>query len=205
MYAWRGYETRESPEPPEALTTLIARGPGKRTLATLSIRLDETAPMAVETLYPDEVTMLRASGATLCEFTRLAVDQTEHSLDVLASAFHAAFLYARRLRRRSDLLVEVNPRHASFYRQMLGFRQLGPQRLCPRVNAPAVLLWLPLRYAEDQISRFGGKGLSAGVRSLYPRFLAPQEEPALLAELAPAIAQASQPRPDDRSARPKPR
>ena len=184
MYAWRGYRPQNEAERLSSTTTLLARSQDGRAIATISIGVDRSRPLMAESLYPDEIRMLRASGSILCEFTQLAVDQVDHSLDLLASTFHAAYLYARRRFGCTDLLAEVNPRHAAFYRQLLGFRQVGPQRLCPRVGAPALLLWLPLRYAEEQIARLGGTGTDAGVRSLYPRFFAPEQEPEILAALA---------------------
>jgi hypothetical protein len=38
----------------------------------------------------------------------------------------------------------VNPRHAGFYEKILGFAVVGAERICPRVNAPALLMRLDL-------------------------------------------------------------
>jgi hypothetical protein len=71
----------------------------------------------------------------------------------------------------------VNPRHVAFYKRMLGFNQLGPERMCSRVNAPAVLLRLELEYVDQQIALLGGKSDTAsGVRSLYPYFFNKSDE-----------------------------
>ena len=35
--------------------------------------------------------------------------------------FHIAYIFARRMHDRTDLLIEVNPRHVRFYERMLGF------------------------------------------------------------------------------------
>ena len=88
----------------------------------------------------------------------------------------------------TDLLIEVNPRHVRFYQRMLGFRQLGPERACPRVGgAPAVLLWLRLKHAHEQIELYGGhQDKYAEARSLYPFFFAPQEEDGIVGRLTPA-------------------
>jgi hypothetical protein len=77
----------------------------------------------------------------------------------------------------TDVVIEVNPRHVAFYKRMLGFKEFGPERLCSRVNAPAVLLRLELEYVDQQIELLGGKGDSAGgVRSLYPFFFNKNDE-----------------------------
>lgn len=182
MYGWRGYHSDPAHDDPNCVT-LVASTPDK-TLATITVGFDSPAGMAVGALYPDHVARMQADGARLCEFTRLAVDRNEHSRELLAMMFHVAYMYARRLHQRTDLLIEVNPRHVRFYMRMLGFRRLGPERMCPRVNAPAVLMWLPLAYAERQIALLGGKGDAAvGVRSLYPLFFSPTEENGITARL----------------------
>ena len=38
------------------------------------------------------------------------------------------------------VVIEVNPRHVRYYERMLGFEVIGPERMNPRVEAPAVLL-----------------------------------------------------------------
>jgi hypothetical protein len=113
----------------------------------------------------------------VCEFTRLAIDEALRSKPVIAALFHTAYIYARRIRACTDLVVEVNPRHVKFYERMLGFHAFGPVRDDPRVQAPATLLHLDLRHAEAQIAKFGGNAeLAARIRSLYPFFFAPREE-----------------------------
>lgn len=167
MYGWRGYKTDPTATSSRAVT--LVAFVGQRLVGTLTVGFDSPAGLACGTLYPDQVVRLRDEGARLCEFTRLAVDGAEHSTELLAMMFHVAFIYARHLRGGTDLLIEVNPRHVAFYKRMLGFEQLGPERTCPRVNAPAVLLRLKLQHAEQQIARFGGhEGIAKGVRSLYP-------------------------------------
>ncbi|TXL68399.1 N-acyl amino acid synthase FeeM domain-containing protein [Zeimonas arvi] len=187
MYGWRGYRTEgaETTARPEVRSARNDASPtgvtliaflGQRLVGTLTVGVDSPAGLACSELYPDEVARLRAEGARICEFTRLAVDGAEHSTQLLAMMFHVAFIYARQLRGGTDLLVEVNPRHAAFYRRMLDFSQLGPERVCSRVNAPAVLLGLKLEHAEQQIARFGGHDeIARGVRSLYPLGFRPEE------------------------------
>jgi hypothetical protein len=113
----------------------------------------------------------------LCEFTKLAIDNDVRSRPLLAALFHLAFIYARRMYYCTDLLIEINPRHVSFYRRMLGFQQLGLQRFNARVAAPAVLMGLCLTHAETQIQHYGGHPqLYATVRSLYPYAFSRNEE-----------------------------
>jgi len=175
-YEWRGYSGASLPVGlPNRIT--LAAFQADRPVATISVGVDAPGGLAVEALYPDEVRALRQAGATLCEFTRLAVDDMIRSRSVLASLFHVAYIYARRLRSCTDLVIEVNPRHVRFYRSMLGFEHCGDKRIDPRVGAPAILLKLRLSHAEHEIAEFGGRAeLADKIRLLYPLFYSPIEE-----------------------------
>jgi len=185
MYGWRGYDTEPATSHPNCITLIASMG--DKALATITVGFDSDVGLAVGNLYPEQVERLRADGAHICEFTRLAVDRNKHSKELLAMLFHVAYMYARRMNGKTDLLIEVNPRHVRFYNRMLGFRTLGPERICPRVNAPAILMWLPLQYAEEQIELHGGQREdSVGNRSLYPLFFSPVEEIGITARLRAA-------------------
>jgi hypothetical protein len=182
MYGWRGYSVSPIAENRQPIT--IVASDRERALSTISIGFDSKQKLLADSLYGDELDRLRASGARLCEFTRLAVDRNEQSRDVLAMMFHIAYMYARRFARCTDLLIEVNPRHVRFYRAMLGFEVLGEERTCPRVNAPAVLLRLDLAYCEKQIALYGGhRELAQTIRSLYPLAFSQREEDGICGRL----------------------
>lgn len=176
MYNWRGYDTVGlSGDNPNRIT-LMADAAGEP-IGTLTIGLDSPSGLLVDQLYHDEIDRLRANGAIVCEFTKLAVDQAMQSKRVLAALFQLAYIYAHRIHQASDVVIEVNPRHVAFYKRMLGFAQLGEERMCPRVHAPAVLLRLSMAYARDQIARYGGHFTDLpGVRSVYPYFLSTKDE-----------------------------
>lgn len=182
-YGWRGYAVGDAQDAPPNQVTLVASD-RERALATISVGFDTPEGLLVDALYREEVSRLRASGARICEFTRLAVESGERSRDVLAMIFHIAYIYARRLNGCTDLLIEVNPRHVRFYRAALGFQVYGPERTCPRVNAPAVLLRLDLAHCEAQIASLGGhRELAERVRSLYPLAFSAQEEDGICGRL----------------------
>jgi hypothetical protein len=133
--------------------------------------------MVVDQLYKREVDQLRAMGRKPCDITRLAVDQDIKSKSVLAALFHLTFIYGHNIHRATDFLIEVNPRHVVFYQRMLGFVPFGEERVCPRVNAPAVLLRLELTHADEQILKYGGMGAAVpGVKSIYPYFFSREDE-----------------------------
>jgi len=176
MYAWRGYQTKDSPNQQPDRMTLVASA-DDATVATITVGFDSPVGLLVDELYKQEIDPLRESGRRLCEFTKLAVDSAIRSKRVLASLFHIAYIYGRQIYGYTDLLIEVNPRHVKFYEKMLGFTQAGPERLNPRVNASAILLRLQFDYAQQQISIFGGHAnLGKTEKSLYPYFFSPAEE-----------------------------
>jgi hypothetical protein len=184
MYTWRGYKIAwHAKQQPNRISLVASHGTAA--IATISIGFDSPDGLMVDDLYKVEVDALREGGAKVCEFTKLAVDGAIRSKRVLATLFHIAYIYARRMNGFTDLFIEVNPRHVRFYEQMLGFKQCGPERLNPRVNAPAVLLRLNLKYCGEQIELFGGQPEKARVeKSLYPYVFSVAEERGIIGRLS---------------------
>lgn len=176
MYTWRGYTTEGTLGKLPNRITLLSYA-GEVVIGTLTLGFDSEIGLLADEMYKDEIDELRQTGHRVCEFTKLAVDQNVRSKRVLASLFHIAYIYAHRIREQTDIVIEVNPRHAVFYRRMLGFVPFGAEKHCDRVDAPAILLRLPLTFAADEIIRVGGKMEKAEhERSLYPFFFSKPDE-----------------------------
>lgn len=181
-YAERGYELPTATPDPH-LYTVAAHEQGQL-VGTVGVRIDSPRGLSADDLYPDELAMLRAGGRTLCEFTRLAVDDGALSKTVLASLFHTAYLYAHRLCDVDTAVIEVNPRHVPFYVRALQFERIGPERHNRRVDAPAVLLCVPFARIAEGVARYAGKPeLAANTRTLYPYGFSLQEEQGILNRL----------------------
>lgn len=175
MYSWRGYEASPLEDTPNRITLLSFSD--DHVVGTCSLGLDSPQGLSTDEIYKDKVDELRAAGCKVCELIKLAVDQNIKSKRVLASLFHIAYIYARPIHGFTDVVIEINPRHVLFYERMLGFRQFGEERMCPRVGAPAVLMRLEIAYMDEQIEKFGGKMEDAGrEKSLYPYFFSRSEE-----------------------------
>lgn len=184
MYGQRGYDLTD-PDHFELERITIAADVGQSLIGTLTIGLGGSGKLFAEELYPAELGVLREQGCRICEFTRLAIDADVRSKRVIAALFHIAYLYPSKLFGYSDAVIEVNPRHANFYRRMLGFTPLGEERICPRVNAPAILLRINFDFVAEQVQKFGGRCEEAkGEKSLYPWFFSPEDEAGILARLA---------------------
>jgi hypothetical protein len=176
-YAWRGYDVGGGVLGVQPNRITLSACDRDETIATISVGLDSVIGLFVDQLYRKEVDRVRAQYRRVCEFTKLAIDGSIRSKQVLASLFHIAYIHARRVNYCTDLFVEVNPRHVLFYKRMLGFTQYGAERLDARVQAPAVLLRLDLGFAEQQIAELGGHLELARVKkSLYPYFFSRREE-----------------------------
>ena len=186
MYRQRGYLSpgARSAARSSALrhqVTLEARHED-RTVGTLTVNAGGMLGLNAEELYADEIRPFRADEATVCEFTRLALDSEHCSKQALGCLFHIGFVFAFHVYRASHLFIEVNPRHALFYRRKLNFDLAGEERTCPRVSAPAVLLHKDLAQCAQEIGRFGGARVPEN-RTFYAFMLTPREEQSAVATL----------------------
>lgn len=145
MYSWRGYhcDTTTSVSRHAEQTVFQVRRED-RLVATLTLRMDSETGLMADQLYREEVDFFRSLGGRVCELTGLAIAPGEDSREVLGALFRAAYAIGCGQHGASDLVIEVNPRHVAYYQRRLGFRRAGPERICPRVGAPAVLLHLDL-------------------------------------------------------------
>ena len=184
MYAGRGYRCTALPDEAAPHRITLTATEDDDTIGTITVGFDSPAGLHVDELFAAETDALRKAGRRLCEFTKLAMDAFVQSKRVLASLFHVAYVCAHRLMGCDDLLVEVNPRHVRFYERMLGFEVCGPERMNPRVDAPAVLMRLRLTHAREQIGRFGGVDEAREAdRSLYPHFFSRDQEASIFGRL----------------------
>jgi len=141
MYSWRGYlaePAQHTLHDPNRVT--IAAWLGDELAATLTLSRDDGNEMLCESLYKNEIAMLRKKNLQICEYSRLATDPEHSSPELLEKIFRTAYVISRSHFGASDAVVEVNPRHCRYYERQWGFTRIGPLRVCPRVDAPAVLL-----------------------------------------------------------------
>ena len=183
MYTRRGYQSGGMASTHPHRVTLVASA-DDNTLATITVGFDSRAGLLADELYKNEIDIFRRRGKRLCEFIKLALDGGVKSKQVLAAIFHISHIYAHDVTHHTDLLIEVNPRHVAFYQRMLGFVQLGGERLNLRVNAPAVLLWVDLNFVDEKIRQFGGRPeLALTEKSLFPYAFSQSEQANITAQL----------------------
>ena len=153
MYSARGlfpYGMHANIDPRDITVVALLDG---EAVATATIRVDHGGGLLADTLYSKEIDHVRATGGRVCEITQLAIDPERGSHEALAGVMQAVFVITQATRRVTDIFAEVNPRHAGFHQRVFGFRRVGVEKICPRVNAPAVLLHLPLSEFEERVAR----------------------------------------------------
>jgi hypothetical protein len=187
MYAWRGYAYDVASDGAANKVTLYAEANGVL-VGTMSLWFDRHGVLPADESYGDHLALLRRQGRRLCEPSRLAIDAGLPKR-VFAALIHVSYIYAHHLHGFTDYVIEVNPRHVAFYKRMLGFADLGGERACARVSAPAVLLRLPLEHMGAEIRRCGGLMEQGGERSFYPYFFPVRDEPGIMGRLTADCAQ----------------
>jgi hypothetical protein len=170
---------------PETLTLLMQDEHG-RDAATITLVFDSEDGLPCDEIYGAELDALRAKGRRLVEVTRLAIDEEyRNSKTLLIRLFNFVYIFARRVKGFDDFVIEVNPRHVTYYRRLLIFEQAGPERPCPRVQgAPAVLMRHELSVSEREVRRLAGKRAMNSERTLYPYYYSWLEEGAAAEFLA---------------------
>lgn len=165
-----------------ATCTLLGEDLSGAPAGTVSLVFDAPEGLPCDAIFHAELSALRARGRRLAEVSRLAIaDRFRHARALLERMINLIMLHARCTRGYDDFVIEVNPRHAGFYRRFLGFEVLGAERPCPRVGgAPAVLLRLDLAAFERAMH----DPCSVDARTLYPRFLRGAAAAAAAARLA---------------------
>ena len=185
MYAREGYHHENILRVTPHTITLITYGQDGNVIGTITIGLDspENGLLADEG-YREEIDRLRAKGKRICEFNGLAIDSSIRSKIFVARLFHIAMLYPWGIFDHKELVIEVTPAHARFYQKMLGFKQMGKERVCPRVNTTGVLLHLSLDFASERIDAVGGLGDKAkDDKTLYPHFFGKVDAAGILGRL----------------------
>ena len=130
---------------------------GSEVVGTLTHVMDtELYRLPMDKLYGRELDILRKQGRRLAELSGLATRRDYCLQSLFMLLCRAAYGYALQ-KRVTDFCIMVNPRHASFYRTFFLFEDLGPVRLYPLVNAPAVPLRCDLVTFPDRFRKACGR------------------------------------------------
>lgn len=179
-YAWRGFPKAQLKKYPNRITILSFHQ--EKIVGTVTVGYDSEEGMLADEIYKPEIDALRAQGKRVGELSKLAIDENIGSKQLLASLIHIAYLYGV-IHECTDAIIEIVPRHKTFYEKMLGFKQIGEERMNNRVHFPVLLMHLELDYMRQKIESLGGQGKAAKDRSLYPYFFSAQDQEGILGRL----------------------
>ncbi|TAK90364.1 MAG: hypothetical protein EPO06_08795 [Burkholderiaceae bacterium] len=136
-------------------------------VGTVGVRLDSPTGLAADKTHPEIMRTLRAHKLRLCEYTRLAVEDSADSITALGTLFHSAYLWAGVVHDFNYCVIEVNPRHATFYQRLLKFKALGQPVHNRSVNAPAVLLGISFTDIEASLRKRHASSTQSGSAFSY--------------------------------------
>lgn len=179
-YAWRGFPKAQLKKYPNRITILSFHE--EKIVGTVTVGYDSEEGLMGDEIYKPEIEALRAQGKRVGELSKLAIDENIGSKQLLASLIHIAYLYGV-IHECTDAIIEIVPRHKVFYERMLGFKQIGEEKMNNRVHFPVLLMHLELEYMGQKIEELGGKGKVAKDRSLYPYFFSAHDQEGILARL----------------------
>lgn len=144
-----------------------------RLVGTLTVLPDSVLGLPTDELYHAELKALRESGRTLCEVLSLAVEAKDMLLARAAQLhlFRAAYRYADRSYKATDLCALVPVHHEAYYRRQLMFERLGDSRIYSLGAAPCPAVGLRLDLTRAQGYYKAAYGKQKGMRNLYDFFV----------------------------------
>jgi len=96
--------------------TLVATGPGREVVGTLTIVGDNPWGFQLETTFAQEVQALRAHGRSVAEVTCLAIaSSARFPLTAIFFALTHFLIHYAHWRQIDDLLLAIHPKHRRFY------------------------------------------------------------------------------------------
>jgi hypothetical protein len=95
--------------------------------------------LPMDAIYKDELDTLRTQGRKIVEFSALVTHKDMRSRNIFMHLVYILYHYSF-FRGVNDWCIAVNPKHVPFYKEILLFEELGPQRYFPKVDAPAIAL-----------------------------------------------------------------
>lgn len=163
----------------EETIIFIVQDQFKNIAGSVTLLFDKNARLPVEKIYPDEVKELKKTNPKIGELSRLVVSpEYRNSKSILVLLFNYLAIYLHSIKEYDGLVVQVNPRHKTYYKSLLSFDEIGSEKPCPQVqNAPAILLFLSTKKYYAEMSRCKSElGSNKKERTLYPYFLNPEQE-----------------------------
>ncbi len=159
-------------------TILIVKDKNNRLVGSVTLVFDGYSKLPAQKIYGKEIQILRTSKEKIAEISRLIINpEFRNSKEILVLLFNYLAIYASHVMHYTCLSIEVNPRHKLYYKELLGFTEIGDEKPCPIVeNAPATLLYVPLSKLHSEVVRCQNQANhDKKERTLYQYFLKPEQ------------------------------
>jgi len=148
-------------------------------VGSVTLVFNERSHLPAEKIYKNELNSVKKRIGKIAEISRLTVSPDyRNSKDVLILLFNYLAIFVDLVKNYSGLVIEVNPRHKAFYKELLGFEEIGTEKACPSVqDAPASLLLLTVsKYRQEVMRHQNIIKQNKKTRSLYPYFINTEQE-----------------------------
>ncbi|MGC8492426.1 MAG: N-acyl amino acid synthase FeeM domain-containing protein [Syntrophobacteraceae bacterium] len=149
-------------------TVVFVAKSNKNVISTIS-EIADTEPfgLPMDELYRGELDELRARGRKIVELSALVTPADYRWTNVVMYICKVMYQYSID-HGINDLCIAVNPKHVRFYKHILLFEDLGPERYYPKVNAPAVALRVNLDvHFEKTKSVYDGCDFDCNVHTYF--------------------------------------
>jgi len=125
-----------------------------RVLCTMSFIEASPLGLPMQEAYAAEIAPLLRSGRRVAEIGALAVAPGQRGRGLALMMYNLMFRWARFHRRVDDFVMVMHPRMADFFRSVMFFRPLGPEREIDSLRAaPAIALHATLDGLEQDYLR----------------------------------------------------
>ena len=109
-------------------------------ISTLTEIFDtEEFGLPMDSIYKEEVDLLRAQNRKIVELSALATPREYRWKNIFLYQVQVMFWYSL-YKGVDDICITINPRHVRYYMNLFPFEKFGEEKMYSRVNAPAIAL-----------------------------------------------------------------
>lgn len=135
-------------------------------IGTLTLIVDSAYGLPMDKIYSEENNILRKNNRSLSELSMFAVKEGRFKCSLLLCKY--VQILASRIVGCTDFVITVNPKHCSFYRNILQFTGYSSEKEHPVLkNAKTIPLRLNLLTLEETYKRVSHKKRSFNLHEFF--------------------------------------
>ena len=136
--------------------------------------------LPMDSLYKEELDVLRKQGHRLVEMSMLATPKERRMENLVVYLIKVAINYAE-MTGFDHLCAMVNPKHVRFYKDVLLFDEYGEEKWYDAVNAPAVAVGTNMRTYMEKIRKvYGDEDFETNLYEFFEKVCEVKIDPTLL-------------------------